>query len=741
MVILGIALIAMGIGGIISAANPSERRVKIISGVLIVLSLYFLGVFHYLYASGKYGAQFIFFNELPNFGTVLGPNIKTSLHMLGEIFYTPISPSYKDRGNPYGAYIVPLCQFGAIYMGLKCKTWGARVFGWTVTIWIGSLALLILFLYNFFYYTGSVYLGSDPRGFIQILWPFYVICLSSVIFFIIEEIVQLIKKFFNVKKDLSRFVPITVLIISLLVPFSFFSHRYFNGLNTSKDLQFILPQGFNDGQQPINKGFNNKNEITEYLRSKLSIFPGSQYQGSAYFMPTAFDSNLKSYGVWRRENTFTYARWYIGNDIGQYSLRHLNVPTLDQITHNISPPFYLTVRELLTRPGIDIYERHYGGIVTQLNPRILELLGVRFLMADYDLPIGAHRLSWDLPKEVATLMEFNRLLKSRIKIYELENTNLGNYSPTSVLYAKTAKEMIVAMGAKSFDGKKTLITDNLNVIPNLVPVETSKMEVRIGGLNITATSRGNSVLVLPVQFSNCWNVLSGDKVKLFRADMMLLAMEFSGHVNVELRQAFGPFGESDCRLKDLNDMTRLRVGDALGSLKEASESFKTHKNELEGHIDLFDSKINLSVKELNSQQNLSPEFLLKAEGGESAHIASVKVPILPVGNYTFSFEVKSEGLRFLALQILDGANKGALVDYLPLRQMFWINKIGEATGVDASIKKLDDQWFRISLSTTLTTKSENKLQIILKDKGNDTLFKPRGEKIIIRNLRIENSSR
>ena len=223
--------------------------------------------------------------------------------------------------------------------------------------------------------------------------------------------------------------------------------------------------------------------------------------------------------------------------------------------------------------------------------------------------------------------------------------------------------------------------------------------------------------------------------------MMLLAMEFSGNVNIELRQAFGPFGESDCRLKDLNDMTRLRVVDALGSLKEASESFKTHKNELEGHIDLFDSKINLSVKELNNQQNLSPEFLLKAEGGKSAHIASVKVPILPVGNYTFSFEVNSEGLRFLALQILDGANKGALVDYLPVRQMFWINKIGEATGVDASIKKLDDQWFRISLSTTLTTKSENKLQIILKDKGNDTLFKPRGEKIIIRNLRIENSSR
>jgi hypothetical protein len=61
-------------------------------------------------------------------------------------------------------------------------------------------------------------------------------------------------------------------------------------------------------------------------------------------------------------------------------LRHYNIPTLDEVTHNITPQFYLITRELLSQPGIDVFDRHFGGAATRLNEPILALLGVRFLI-------------------------------------------------------------------------------------------------------------------------------------------------------------------------------------------------------------------------------------------------------------------------------------------------------------------------------------------------------------------------
>ena len=47
------------------------------------------------------------------------------------------------------------------------------------------------------------------------------------------------------------------------------------------------------------------------------------------------------------------------------------------------------------------------------------------------------------------------------------------------------------------------------------------------------------------------------KADLFRADLMLLGIRFSGKLNVELRQMFGPFGDSACRIADAADAERL----------------------------------------------------------------------------------------------------------------------------------------------------------------------------------------
>jgi len=317
--------------------------------------------------------------------------------------------------------------------------------------------------------------------------------------------------------------------------------------------------------------FNRRSPIIDYLEPRIGVALDREFRGTVVFMPTVYDKDLKPYGVWRREPTFNYTRAYLGNDLGEYGLRYYNIPTLDEITHNITPQFYLTVRELLSRPGIDVFERHYGGAITRLNEPILTLLGVRYIIADYELPVGTERLAMPIPEGVREVFEREKVLKSPVRIYELHNPNLGNYSPIAVVGAETAKEAIVAMSRPDFDGRQTVVTDDASIPNNLVSATWASMTVRRGGVALSASSAGQSVLILPVQYSHCWRIVSGGGATLFRANVMQLGVRFSGKLRVELQQIFGPFWQSGCRVEDATDAKRLRMVDALGTVAEGNK--------------------------------------------------------------------------------------------------------------------------------------------------------------------------
>src|SRR5262249_8576651 len=89
------------------------------------------------------------------------------------------------------------------------------------------------------------------------------------------------------------------------------------------------------------------------------------------------------------------------------------------------------------------------------------------------------------------------------------------------------------------------------------------MTVRMGGVAIQASSTGESLLILPVQYSHCWQIISGSNASLFRANLMQLGIRFSGNLLAELRQIFGPFWQSGCRINDVEYAERL---DMMGSL-------------------------------------------------------------------------------------------------------------------------------------------------------------------------------
>ncbi|MBO0800692.1 MAG: hypothetical protein J2P31_17880, partial [Blastocatellia bacterium] len=453
MTILAPGMLAMGAGALMASKNSAELRAKVICAFFVIVALTAAGFFHYLYAIGLDTARHVFYQELIDFMNFERPNWRLILDDFSLLFMNPFTYDYNGLLNIDGI-LAPLSQLGAIYLAIFGRTRDARIFGRTVLIWVVATAATIAFLHNLYYYTGLIYQGPDARHFIPILWPYYAICLSSLIFALAEQGVVLLSRVWPAARGISTYVPHCLVILALAGPVL---DRILTVIAPGLALvpQIILsdtPSFYSSKRNPI----------VDYLGSAIGVAIGHDFRGTAVTMPTVYQNDVIPYAPYRRETTFTYARAYMGNDLGMFGLQDFNIPTLDEETHNIAPPFYLVFRELLSRPGIDAYDKHYT-LVSRLNEPIMELLGLRYIIADYELPFGEQRLAMPIPEEARAGLEQGHWLKSPVYVYELPHPNLGNYSPTHIAHSQTAKSTIDLMSDPTFDGRRTGITDDTSI--------------------------------------------------------------------------------------------------------------------------------------------------------------------------------------------------------------------------------------------------------------------------------------
>jgi hypothetical protein len=728
MTMMAPAILARGAAAIAASADRGELISKIVCGLVVVAALAAAGIFQYLYATGVDNAQYVFYQELPVFMNYGRPNWPAILYDFGAVFFSPLSPTFHARANISGALMVPLSQLGAVYLALLGKTRTLRVFGRAMIVWIVMTACAIAVIHNFYYYTGHAYLGPDPNHFLEILWPYYVICAASLIFAIVEYGAAAVSRVARLDVGALKYVPHGVMLLALAAA-------------AAPAAANVLLQW--RPAPPLFSRFVERNAVVDYLEPRLALGVGREFHGSTIFMPTIYDKDIKPYGIWHREITFQTARAYLGNDLGQYSLHHFNIPTLDEVTHNIMPQFYLMTRELLSRPGIDGVDRHFGGVTTRLNVPILQLLGVRFVLADYELPVGTERLQMPIPEGLRPTFEASRALKSPLRVYELPNPNIGDYSPTKALQAGTAQQAILEMSRPDFDGRQTVVTTGDASLPkNLVPAEAAAMTVRLGGVALSATSTGQSVLVLPVQFSHCWRIASGGDPTLFRANLMQLGVLFSGELRLELRQVFGPFGDSACRIRDAADAMDLRMRDAAGTMEDENKPAGDGVNLIPG-ADALDQAIGhssmASIKAVGEPSAAGQIYEITAVGSAKArspHYLVLDLPKLSPGVYTLSMQVPKE-TSFMALEIRDGANDGAYADYLPLERQAWTRPEGTAATPDAAVRRISADWLQITLTWESSTEFGNRIFIRLTEWAGVDSFRPRGQSILVRAVKLE----
>src|SRR5262249_16547863 len=90
---------------------------------------------------------------------------------------------------------------------------------------------------------------------------------------------------------------------------------------------------------------------------------------------------------------------------------------------------------------------------------------------------------------------------------------------------------------------------------SLVPARDMQMSLIRGGLHVSGTSDGTSLVVLPQQFSHCLRARD-PRVRLVRANLLMTGMIFSGNVDTDIVFHYGIFPPG-CRRNDLAELKQL----------------------------------------------------------------------------------------------------------------------------------------------------------------------------------------
>jgi hypothetical protein len=238
-----------------------------------------------------------------------------------------------------------------------------------------------------------------------------------------------------------------------------------------------------------------------------------------------------------------------------------NIPTFIEFHRLLSPARFVFSRYFF-------FDEVSGGWKPEL--RLLRALGVRFIITD----VLMEGLSLRAQVDVATppsahallLMSAKPLFESfQLYLYELDNVNLGQYSPTEWQGAADASSTLASLANSSFDPARKLIMTEPLARP-LGKAHFELFQVNRDSYRVRASSAGNSVLLLPLEFSRCLRIASripAASPRLVRADLLLTAVLFERELDADIDFRAGPFGASSCRSEDAADAGDLRLRSAF----------------------------------------------------------------------------------------------------------------------------------------------------------------------------------
>jgi hypothetical protein len=288
--------------------------------------------------------------------------------------------------------------------------------------------------------------------------------------------------------------------------------------------------------------------ITRLLRAETGLQEGSPFRGRvANIAGTGLEPQYAWVPLVSQHNYDGAVSFYTGNDHRYYGLWYFGIPTLIEDNQFSSPFFHVVNSRLLSTPE----QKHVRQLttVTRFDPRILAMLGVRFVITDRPWP-GL------VPKTTLIVTPENPDFWT-LYLYELPNVNTAGYWATRPLTVDTTRQAMLWMAAPA-SAADAVVYEPLTA--PLVAGTSSELRVFRDRLEVEADSPGTSLLVLPVEFSHCFDIQPSDlgSARFLRANIDQAAFLFSGHLHAELRYRYAPW-HSGCRLRDIDDASQLKL--------------------------------------------------------------------------------------------------------------------------------------------------------------------------------------
>jgi hypothetical protein len=236
---------------------------------------------------------------------------------------------------------------------------------------------------------------------------------------------------------------------------------------------------------------------------------------------------------------------FTGNDHRYYGMWYYNIPTLFETNQFASPFFDLLSSRLLKDPQDKDVRAH--ATITRFDKRLYELLGIRFVISDHLLP--------DM-EPIERLVAMPDRPEWTLFLYEVPEAAVAGYWSTRPLSAAKVRVGLQWLSGEAADDFDAVVYES--VPADLVTGTASVLRAFRGYLEIEAFSPGASLLVLPLEYSHCFEIgaRAGGDVRLVRANVNQAALLFSGKVRVELRYRYSIF-HFICRFADIQDARRL----------------------------------------------------------------------------------------------------------------------------------------------------------------------------------------
>jgi hypothetical protein len=277
--------------------------------------------------------------------------------------------------------------------------------------------------------------------------------------------------------------------------------------------------------------------IVEFVAAHASIAPGQAFRGYVDDFYTGGDPTDKMLDE-------ILKHWHAnmglyGSGLHTFNWQAFSIPTLSQYNTFMTPEYFWFYSRL---QDTDAQQQSVSMIaLTHPNLKMLAAMGARYLVVN-----DAH----------AELDERSREVYSwkNLAVRELADPNLMSYSPVSISVIASWPGALKAMAQPGFDPQRQVILDHeQSLAAPILPARTRDARFERGGFHIAVEAQGPSIVLLPVQYSHCYNIVRG-RGQLVRANVVMTALLVDGSAEIDAEFKFGPFGHTSCRCRDLEDI-------------------------------------------------------------------------------------------------------------------------------------------------------------------------------------------